>query len=218
MTAERPSSPHTSGADSRCCDCLLPVPAGIGPRCSDCGLFRCSGRELYLMVRYALINHCRVRGGFREQLFDALTAYSTRVARARATMSERSSSSQEPPVSATAPILTRPPRPKVPSGWEAVYCLNDNAYYYWLRGTNHVQWEYPNITTVAVAGVVDWAEPTTTTTGTASVSVWDPPPHTTWLSGTNSLPPPAPRSRSASSLTASDSSQPLTGRSSSIYE
>ena len=76
----------------------------------------------------------------------------------------------------------------------------------------------PHITTVAVAGVVDWAEPTTTTTGTASVSVWDPPPHTTWLSGTNSLPPPAPRSRSASSLTASDSSQPLTGRSSSIYE
>ena len=218
MTAERPSSPHTNGDDSDlrivcCCDCLLPFPARIWPRCSDCGLFRCSGCELYLMVRYVR------RVGFDEQLFDdALTAYSTRVARARATMSERSSSSQEPPVSATAPILTRPPRPKVPSGWEAVYCLNDNAYYYWLRGTNHVQWEYPNITTVAVAGVVDWAEPTTTTTGTASVSVWDPPPHTTWLSGTNSLPPPAPRSRSASSLTASDSSQPLKGRSSSIYE
>ena len=142
MTAERPSSPHTSGADSRCCDCLLPVPAGIGPRCSDCGLFRCSGRELYLMVRYALINHCRVRGGFREQPFDeALTAYSTRVVRARAAMPERSSGSQEPPVSATAPILTRPPRPKVPSGWEAVCSLNDNAYYYWLRRTNHVQWE-----------------------------------------------------------------------------
>ena len=227
MTAERPSSPHTNGADSDlrivcCCDCLLPFPAGIWPHCSDCGLFRCSGCELYLMVRDVR------RVGFDEQLFDdALAAYRTRVARARATvsLSEESSSSHEPAVSATAPIPTRPPMPKLPSDWEAVWSLSDNAYYYWHPRTNHTQWEdpnwevheAPNITTVAVAEVVDWAEPRTTT-GTASDSVWDPPPHTTWLSGTNSLPPPAPRSRSASSLTASDSSQPLTGRSSSIYE
>ena len=144
-------------------------------------------------------------------MFDALTAYSTRVAIARAAMSERSSS-QEPPVSATAPIPTPPPitdegrLPTVPSGWKAVYSVNDNAYYYWHLGTNHTQWEDPNITTVAVADVVDWAEPTATT-GTASDSIWGPPPNTTWLPRTSSLPLPAPRSR-WSSLTASDSSQP----------
>ena len=120
------------------------------------------------MVRYVR------RVGFDEQLFDdALAAYRTRVARARATvsLSEESSSSHEPAVSATAPIPTRPPMPKLPSDWEAVWSLSDNAYYYWHPRTNHTQWEdpnweaheAPNITTVAVAEVVDWVEATTTT-------------------------------------------------------
>ena len=118
------------------------------------------------MVRYVR------RVGFDEQLFDdALAAYSTRVARARAALSGGSSSSHEPAVSATAPIPTRPPMPTVPSDWEAVWSTNDNAYYYWHPRTNHTQWEdpnweaheAPNITTVAVAEVVDWVEATTTT-------------------------------------------------------
>ena len=147
MTAERPS-PHTSGADLRCSDCLLPFPAGIWPRCSDCGYWRCSGCELFLQVGLALDNS-RVRGAFRRQMSDALTAYSTRCARAK----ERS---QGPPVSATAPIPTPPPitdeggqLPTVPSGWEAVYSVGDRAYYYWHIASNHTQWEDPNTTTVA---------------------------------------------------------------------
>ena len=78
------------------------------------------------MVRYVR------RVGFDEQLFDdALAAYRLRVARAHATvsLSEESSSSHEPAVSATAPIPTRLPMPKLPSDWEAVYSRSDNAYY-----------------------------------------------------------------------------------------
>ena len=130
MTAERSSSPHINGDDVDlrivcCCDCELPFPAGLWPRCSDCGLFRCSGCELYLQVSSG-----------SQPVDRALAEYSTRVARARATVSEESSSSHEPAVSATAPIPTPPPitdegsqLPTVPSGWEAVYSVDDRAYY-----------------------------------------------------------------------------------------
>ena len=159
MSAER-RSPHTSGADLRCSDCSLPFPAGIWPRCSDCGYWRCSGCELFEQVCDALAaNERRVRGALQRQMSDALAAYMKRCARAKAAMSERS---QGPPVSATAPIPT-PPRitdeahlPTVPSGWKAVYSVDDRAYYYWHIASNSAQWEDPN-TTTAVAEVVDWA-------------------------------------------------------------
>ena len=177
-----------------CCDCGLAFPKGLWPRCSDCGLFRCSGCELYLQVSSG-----------SQPVDRALAEYSTRVARARAVvraradLSEGSSSSHEPAVpavSAIAPIPTRPPippiippiptRPTVPSGWEAVWSPMYHKYYYWHPATDHTQWEDPNweaheirkSSVVTFEDFVDLVEPTTTT-GTKPTTTTGTEPSTT---------------------------------------
>ena len=179
MTAERPcphlGGPHTSCAALRCCDCWLPFPPGIWPRCSVCCEYRCSGCELYAELVSALQQY-PVRGAFQNQVYEALFTYERRRARARSAMSDQAIPPTPPLVTDALMARGLAENRSLPPGWKAVYSHFDTAFYYWHLESGHAQWTPPT-----QCRPTAMAAPTTTTATAASSNRGPAAIHHFWL-------------------------------------